>query len=248
MNNLHALVLVAALIAGCPDSHGRDDASVGDGSIEDAGGLCTRDGVAIATVDGECSCEEHEVGEAVDDNLRVCPGTDEAERFGCAVQTCELGHVCRDYVGAGTARCMGAKECLVLHDLRSEPVEPWRCVYADTTRAVTGEVPEVVCDDSIRRRGLCGVNCPCAPGTRCYGPSEMHPIGACAPLATDGLTLSCLDGECEPGSACLRPVAVHDWYSEARFALGDGRPHGACVPIDTCEALEAEYPGVWSCS
>lgn len=253
MSRLGGIALLTTWMAGCPSSHGPEDASIADGSIEDAGAACTIDGVSIATADGECSCGEHEFVLAVDAHLRVCSGTEEGEQLVCAVHTCELGHVCSDYVG--TPNCMGAKACLVLHDLRSETAEPWRCVYADMTQAVTGDVPGVVCDDAIRRRGLCGVNCPCPDESRCYGPSETHPIGACAPLTAEGGTQGCLgldDGfdDCEAGEACLRPAAVHDWYSETRFSLGDdvGRPHGACVPIEACEALVAEYPGVWFCA
>ena len=205
----------------------------------------------------ECQCPSGEsiliVPEAVTAEVFVCSGVPRTPEYrGCNSDNCADATVCVDNVNGGGLSCNAAIACVYAYELHRVPRPEWACLYADFTSAQTGVIPDVECTEELTTAGLCGRGCGCPEGQICYGNSETHSVGACAPIeprehyCNPDRSTPCADSVRE---VCLFPSTLPAWM-EALPADAAGRQRtssGRCIPRARCEALQSAQPGVWSC-
>lgn len=146
-------------------------------------------------------------------------------------------------------RCISGPACVYTYGTIVGMEPPLPCAYSDLTLATTGRPPPIECA-SASPQGLCGSNCPCSVGSRCFGLSEDHPTGVCARTNGRGGEGVCDPEEdelCGSGERCMRPRVRPEWVDSSRVYPLYPTNRGYCVPELACARADALYPGVWDC-
>lgn len=255
----HILVLALTLLSGCQQDCGHGwphpDASAYlpcELELHDGGALTVARGHTFECCPGGAEAAV----ELPDGSGMLCTG---AEPFGAPLvlggcggfNVCNSSEfVCSSSLLPGVHPCLNLPACRYLRDALQQPVSG-TCFYDDLSDAVTGVIPSVTCTSALEAATLCGIGCPCLDGSSCFGVSEQHPIGVCAPFIIESCRST---SECTNGRVCIVPHATPPWL-DASWFRPDGMgsffqlhgPVGRCVSASGCQAIDQQYPNTWEC-
>ena len=150
----------------------------------------------------------------------------------------DFGHDLNDGFG-----CLDAPSCLFAEAQLPETMRGG-CLYGDYTSAITGTIAPTADCESLRREGLCAINCLCEDLSypRCFGLSETHAVGVCTqPPACEG------DFGCFLSFGPQSCVFAANVDSALRDDIYDTGFFGRCTRTPSCGALREATGETWSC-
>ncbi len=135
--------------------------------------------------------------------------------------------------------CTTAEACLFAERQLPEALRGG-CLYSDYTIAETATIRRVDDCAALQEENLCGIDCPCGDADtrdRCWGVSEVNPVGLCASM------VPCAEGPSPGGLVCMavagQPEAVCD--------IEDAPYVGRYVEPEICEAYLSHSTAAWVC-